>query len=154
MQPLKVYEIYQKTTIIKSTISCLGNKYKIDHQLEEIVKKNDRSSWSTEKTTPGNVTHYEFETRYTPLESCPEELEKITPACWTTKRPVSGDLNKYRKAEIYNNMGTLKYESQETHGNDTQYSNKSLWVPKHHLASLKTSLEVNAKEIMKTHFKN
>ena len=148
MQPLKVYEIYQKTIIIKSTILRLGNKYEIDHQIQEIVKKNDESSLPIKKTIHGKAIDLEFITCYQPLKEYPS-LSR------TTKTPDLSDMKKYRQFETFNKMVSYEYESQETCANDDiQYSKKLPSIPQYHLKTLTYLLEYDQKDWMKNYLEN
>lgn len=45
MEPLDGCKRYQEITILKSTILYLGDDYKIEHELKQIERDNDKSSW-------------------------------------------------------------------------------------------------------------
>ena len=147
MEPLKGYEIYQKTIVLKSTILAIGNKYKMDFELKEIEKNNGGYSWSIDKTINGKIMDYEFVKKYKPKNFLITNENNV----WSTKQPAYDDRDKYDTTEILSSSGSFEYDSQETYSHDVQNSNK--FVPKNHIAALKSVIAVKGKEIMENHLK-
>ena len=134
MEPLKGYEIYHKTIVLKSTILAIGNKYKIDYELKEIEKNNGGNSWSIDKTINGRIIDYEFVRKYKPKDLL-----------------ITDDHDKNDITEIFYPRGSFEYDSQETYSHDFQNSNK--FVPKRHISTLKNVIAFKGKEIMENHLK-
>ena len=147
MEPLKGYEIYQKTIVLKSTILAIGNKYKIDYELKEIEKNNGGKSWSIDKTINGIIIDYEFVRKYKPKDLLITDKNNV----WSTRQPAYNDRDKYDTTEIFCSRGSFEYDSQETYSHDFQNSNK--FVPKGHISFLKNAMVFKEKEIMENHLK-